>query len=52
LETTTIQICPCSLAAPQLLRRGFSPYAPLQPSLVIDLRVLESAMRLFLNMPP
>ncbi len=47
-----IRICPCSLAAPQLLKRGFFPCAPLQPSLAVDLRMTDFAMRLFLNLPP
>lgn len=52
LEEVTIRICPCSLAAPQLLKRGFFPCAPLEPTLAFDLRVMEFAMRLFLHMPP
>ncbi|KAJ7430688.1 hypothetical protein B0H11DRAFT_2391891 [Mycena galericulata] len=52
LEEVEIRICPCSLAAPQLLRRGFFPSAPLEPSLAVELRVLEFVMQLFLNMPP
>ncbi|KAJ7247675.1 hypothetical protein B0H12DRAFT_978022, partial [Mycena haematopus] len=52
LNEVTIRICPCSLAAPQLLQRGFFPCAPLEPTLAIELRVLEFVMRLFLNMPP
>ncbi|KAJ7821848.1 hypothetical protein B0H13DRAFT_2241700 [Mycena leptocephala] len=36
----------------RLLRRGFFPCAPLEPTLAVDLRVLEFVMGLFLNMPP
>ncbi|KAJ6581299.1 hypothetical protein B0H19DRAFT_1251527 [Mycena capillaripes] len=52
LDQISIHICPCSLAAPQLLRRGFFPCTPMEPSLAIELRVLEFVMGLFLNMPP
>ena len=52
LQEITICICPCSLAAPQLLQRGYFPCAPLEPTLAIELRVVEFVRRLFLNIPP
>ncbi|KAJ6451135.1 hypothetical protein C8R45DRAFT_848602 [Mycena sanguinolenta] len=38
--------------APQLLQRGYFPCAPLEPTLAIELRVVEFVRRLFLNIPP
>lgn len=52
LAETTLTICPCSLAATQLLARGFFPCSPLEPTVAIELRVLEFVMRLFHNLPP
>ncbi|KAF7364466.1 hypothetical protein MSAN_01108000 [Mycena sanguinolenta] len=52
LEEITIRICPCSLAAPQLLQRGYFACAPLEPTLAIELRLLEFVRRLFLNIAP
>ncbi|KAF8180071.1 hypothetical protein K438DRAFT_1447976, partial [Mycena galopus ATCC 62051] len=52
LAETMLTICPCSLAATELLVRGFFPCTPLEPTVVIKLRVLEFVMRLFHNLPP
>lgn len=52
LDEIEIRICPCSKAASQLLRLGFFPCAPLEPSFAVELRVLEFCLQLFLNMPP
>ncbi|KAF7343580.1 hypothetical protein MSAN_01978500 [Mycena sanguinolenta] len=52
LEEVTIRICPCSLAALQLLQRGYFACAPLEPTLAIELRLLKFIRRLFLNIAP
>ncbi|KAF8147020.1 hypothetical protein K438DRAFT_2091124 [Mycena galopus ATCC 62051] len=36
LAETTLTICPCSLAATQLLARGFFPCSPLEPTVAIN----------------
>ncbi|KAK6971788.1 hypothetical protein R3P38DRAFT_3336656 [Favolaschia claudopus] len=52
LEEIVIRICPCSPAASQLVKRGFFPCSPLEPSVAIGLHILEFARKLFLNLPP
>lgn len=47
-----IEACQCRPAAEQLLRSGLFPSAPLRPTVAVDLRVLELAMKLFVRMPP
>jgi hypothetical protein len=47
-----VPVCECRLAAVSLVRGGAFPCAPLQPSLAVDLRVLEFAFKLFLNVAP
>ncbi|KAJ7040108.1 hypothetical protein C8F04DRAFT_1254251 [Mycena alexandri] len=47
-----IEACGCYPAAEQLLRSGLFPSAPLRPSIAVDLRVLEFAMKLFVRMLP
>lgn len=44
-----VPVCDCRLAAVTLVHGGAFPCAPLQPSLAVDLRVLEFASKLFLN---
>jgi len=46
-----IQICSC-MAARQLLSRGLFPCAPKQPSLAVDLNMLDFVRELFLRSPP
>ncbi|KAF8065223.1 hypothetical protein FPV67DRAFT_1419584 [Lyophyllum atratum] len=46
-----IQICSCT-AATQLLSRGLFPCAPKQPSLAVDLNMLDFVRELFLRSPP
>ncbi|KAJ6574166.1 hypothetical protein B0H19DRAFT_856491, partial [Mycena capillaripes] len=52
IEDMDVSVCDCRLAAVTLLRGGAFPCAPLQPSLAVDLRVLEFAFKLFLNVAP
>lgn len=46
-----IQICSCS-AALHLLSRGLFPCAPTEPSLAVDLNMLELVNELFVRSPP
>jgi hypothetical protein len=52
VEDMDVPVCECRLAAVTLVRGGAFPCAPLQPSLAVDLRVLEFALKLFLNVAP
>lgn len=52
IEDVELQICDCTPAAVQLMRLGAFGCAPLKPSLALDLRVLEFAMTLFLQVAP
>ncbi|KAJ7080331.1 hypothetical protein C8R44DRAFT_894812 [Mycena epipterygia] len=52
VEDMDVPVCDCRLAAVTLVRGGAFPCAPLQPSLAVDLRVLEFASKLFLNIAP
>jgi CxC1 like cysteine cluster associated with KDZ transposases len=45
-------LCTCKEPALQLLSRGLFPCAPLQPSLAIDLNVLDFARELFVHAAP
>ncbi|TFK59700.1 hypothetical protein BDN72DRAFT_780383 [Pluteus cervinus] len=47
-----IRICKCTLAATQLLSQGYFPCSPVEPTLAVDVRVLEFVMRLFSEMAP
>ncbi|KAJ7318852.1 hypothetical protein DFH08DRAFT_628343, partial [Mycena albidolilacea] len=52
VEDMKVPVCECRLAAVSLVCSGAFPCAPLQPSLAVDLRVLEFAFKLFLNIAP
>ncbi|KAJ7302004.1 hypothetical protein DFH08DRAFT_919019 [Mycena albidolilacea] len=52
IEDVTIKICVCTPAAVQLIHVGAFPCAPFLPSLAVDLRVLEFARNLFLQISP
>ena len=52
LESLEICYCKCRPAASQLLSRGFSPCAPIAPSLTVDINLLDFARELFLRLPP
>jgi hypothetical protein len=47
-----ITLCICKAPALQLLQRGFFPCAPQEPSLAVDLGVLDFARDLFINAAP
>ncbi|KAF4602848.1 hypothetical protein EYR40_006066 [Pleurotus pulmonarius] len=47
-----LTICPCRPAARQLVETGMFPCAPVQPTLAVDIRVLEFVSQLFLHLPP
>jgi CxC1 like cysteine cluster associated with KDZ transposases len=47
-----ISLCTCKEPALQLLQHGFFPCAPQQPSLAVDLGVLDFAHDLFINAAP
>ncbi|KAJ7336153.1 hypothetical protein DFH08DRAFT_965053 [Mycena albidolilacea] len=52
IEDVEIHICDCTPAAVQLMRLGAFGCAPMLPSLAVDLRVLEFAMNMFLQISP
>ncbi|KAF7334360.1 hypothetical protein MSAN_02375400 [Mycena sanguinolenta] len=52
IKDVDLTICECTPAAVQLMRLGAFGCAPLLPSLAVDLRVLEFAMNLFLQISP
>jgi|SRR6267378_8040427 len=52
LELEKITLCTCKEPALQLLQRGFFPCAPQEPSLAVDLGVLDFAHDLFINSAP
>lgn len=47
-----ITLCTCTSPALQLLNRGLFPCVPLEPSLAVDLNVLDFAKELFVNAAP
>ncbi|KAJ7657118.1 hypothetical protein B0H17DRAFT_955738, partial [Mycena rosella] len=44
--------CACAPAPTQLLATGLFPSAPIRPTLAVDVRVLEFAMKLFVRIAP
>ena len=52
VDDIELDVCKCSPAAVQLMEAGAFPCAPLQPSLAVDLRVLEFALNLFVQISP
>jgi CxC1 like cysteine cluster associated with KDZ transposases len=52
IERIELHICKCSTAALQLLSRSLFPCAPLEPSLAVDLKMLQFAKELHLRSPP
>ncbi|KAF9514084.1 hypothetical protein BS47DRAFT_1295481 [Hydnum rufescens UP504] len=52
LEEVVLMVCPCRLAAIQLVERSFFPCAPLFPTLAVSLDMLEFVASLFLHMAP
>jgi hypothetical protein len=47
-----LYVCHCSPAALQLLTHSLFPCAPLEPSLAVDLKMLQFTNELFLRSPP
>lgn len=45
-------MCNCAPAAVQLMAAGAFPCAPLHPTLAVDLRLLEFALNLFVQIAP
>ncbi|KAG6913082.1 hypothetical protein DXG01_009818, partial [Tephrocybe rancida] len=52
LEKIMLTICPCSPAPRQLIQRGCFALAPLEPTLVVDFKVLDFVSMLFLHVAP
>ncbi|KAJ7327954.1 hypothetical protein DFH08DRAFT_710067 [Mycena albidolilacea] len=52
IEDLEIQVCACAPAAVQLMQLGAFGCAPILPSLAVDVRVLEFAMNLFVQISP
>ena len=47
-----LSLCNCTSPALQLLELGFFPCAPVNPSLAVDLNMLEFVNELFVNAAP
>ncbi|KAG6807735.1 hypothetical protein H0H92_006576 [Tricholoma furcatifolium] len=53
VQKIKLPICPCTPSLPlQLLQRGFFACAPIFPSLAVELKVLDFASELFVNIAP
>ncbi|KAJ7686052.1 hypothetical protein B0H14DRAFT_3534786 [Mycena olivaceomarginata] len=52
IEHIRIRVCHCQTAGKQLLTAGLFPCSPHQPSLAVDISVLEFVGRLFVNLMP
>ncbi|KAG6849074.1 hypothetical protein H0H93_011490 [Arthromyces matolae] len=52
LEEIVVQICECSPAAYQLIKRGCFPSAPREPTLAVDFKVLDFVSTLFIHIAP
>lgn len=52
VEIEKLVLCTCTEPALQLLSRGFFPCAPSEPTLAVDLNVLDFARELFVNAAP
>lgn len=52
VDDVELRVCACTPAAVQLMYAGAFPCAPLAPTLAVDLRVLEFAMNLFVQIAP
>ncbi|KAG6807338.1 hypothetical protein H0H92_007961, partial [Tricholoma furcatifolium] len=53
VQKINLPICPCTPSLPlQLLQRGFFACAPIFPSLAVELKVLDFASELFVNIAP
>ncbi|KAI6141462.1 hypothetical protein BKA82DRAFT_3922789, partial [Pisolithus tinctorius] len=51
-QVVDLTICPCALAALQLLQMGYFPSAPLGPTLAVSLQLLSLVRQVFMHMPP
>ncbi|KAJ7085326.1 hypothetical protein C8R44DRAFT_543346, partial [Mycena epipterygia] len=52
VEDIELTVCHCAPAAVQLMAAGAFPCAPLHPTLAVDLRLLEFALNLFVQIAP
>ncbi|KAG6825584.1 hypothetical protein H0H92_003193, partial [Tricholoma furcatifolium] len=52
IEQISLVLCSCTPAPIQLLQRGCFASAPLEPTLAVDLKVLDFVTQLFLNIAP
>ncbi|KAG6823512.1 hypothetical protein H0H92_009970 [Tricholoma furcatifolium] len=52
IEQISLALCSCTPAPIQLLQRGCFASAPLEPTLAVDLKVLDFVTQLFLNIAP
>jgi hypothetical protein len=52
VETVSLETCECRPAPLQLLQRGYFCSAPIQPTVAIELNMLEFLNELFLQIPP
>ncbi|KAJ7710781.1 hypothetical protein B0H17DRAFT_1155465 [Mycena rosella] len=52
IEDIRLMVCQCQPAPLQLLRAGLFPCSPQNPSLAVDVQVLDFVSRLFVNLPP
>jgi len=51
-EIEKLVLCTCKDVALQLLGRGLFPCAPIQPTLAVDLQMLDFVRELFVNAAP
>ncbi|KIK53644.1 hypothetical protein GYMLUDRAFT_178677 [Collybiopsis luxurians FD-317 M1] len=52
LERITLETCACRPVPDQLVARGLFPCAPIDPSLAVEMRILEFVSLLFLRVSP
>ncbi|KAL0563278.1 hypothetical protein V5O48_018796, partial [Marasmius crinis-equi] len=52
LNKIVLDVCDCRPASVQLMQSGLFPCAPLHPTLVVDIRVLNFVNNLFVNIAP
>ena len=52
VELIVLSTCVCSPAPTQLVSHGFFPWAPLVPTLAVDIEMLQFLHELFVRVPP
>ena len=52
MHSIDLMVCSCAPAAQQLLQMGYSPCAPLAPTLAVSVKVLTLIKHLLVHIPP